>query len=1721
MKPNYRNRFLAALCSSAPASFAAGVLIITTADTASSATYTWDITPGTAGAGNGTITGGVGNWTASNANWTQDGGNNNVVWPNNALPPDDAIFQGTGGAVTQSGIFVHNITFATAGYSVTAGTLTFGGTTPKITATADATISSIMAGTAGLTKDGAGVLSVSTKATYTGNTIVNAGVLALTGGGGGSGTLNGTVTVNNGATLRLAAGDVTGFDANTNPNRISVMNVNQGGTLNVSVTNNQTLGDATINLTGGTITGVAGSNLDFFRTVSALNTLAAPVTSTSSGVKLQIRQTAGLTMNVASGTTPSGIDFDCSSVISSNTGFATAPLIKAGAGVMRLNGANTNTGPTNVNQGLLILGGGGTSTASDFVVNNAGTAFAITTTGKTLKSLTANTGTILGLPANKTAGTTVTNALTSNGAITLRPFFTDVPAASDVYNLVTAGSAAGSGTYTVDTTASGPSRVSGTAAVVGNQLKLTITGAAANLVWNNNATTGVWDLNTTANFDNGGSPDVFKSFDGVSFNGTAPGTVTLSGVLVPGTVTVNSNAGSDYTFSGTGSLANGLLVKSGTSTLTINTSNSHSGTTLNGGVLNANATTATGAGATNVAGGILNATAANSVGGGSLTLSGGTLNIGNATALGTAPLILNSGNFDNTTGAALSLANTMTWNGTFGFTGTQNLTTTGVATMTGDAHVGVAAGQWTSNGAINGGFNFDKTGAGVFQINAACAYSGSTTVNGGRLWVSNTLRNTTSMTVNAGATLELGATNIFTTGHGTAMPNGKVLTANGGTLLMNNLTDFRFGNVVLSNGGTWTSNRPLANYDALLANTDTGTASVTVSGTGASLMNGTGGVHLQGVQNFIVNDTTGNANPDLTVSLILDQPGTQGGAAGGVNKTGAGTMVLNAANSYQGATTVNAGTLELGPAGTINLSDVTVTGSTLQVDAAGKTVKSLTINAGSTLSAAARKLQVSVMAAPGALVTSGAITLRPLFSDTPANGDKYDMAGGSTFTDGGTYTVDMTARGATRVTATAAAELGQYLTLTIGSGAADLTWTNAASTGVWNHNTDANFLNGASPDVFKTYDAVNFGNTAAGTVTLSGTLYPGTVTVDSTAGNNYTFSGSGSLGGGTLVKAGASTLTLATANSHGGTVLNGGILNMTNTGALGAGSITFNGGTLNNGTGSPLSLANPLVLGGNTTLSGPDFTFTGGLTATEVSELSAGAGTLTLSGALASGSGDTLIKKGTGTLNLVGGGTGALTGGLQVDAGTMNINAATGANSLVVGTGPDNAVVNIDGNQQVNRLANAANVQVGGHGTLKITGVNGIPNHANSPNLTVEAGGLINIVTGTSPSTNDTTSSHFHAGNLTLNGGTLTLSYSGSGIAYNNESLQLNGNVIVGGTSPSLIQFGVGADTTNSGLALDGTPPDHLFTVPDVTGSAAADLVIDAELEDTDTPSGNLTKDGAGTLLLTGARTHTYGGTTTVAAGTLAGNSTLTGGLIVQAGATIAPGTGIATFGAGNATIAGTYACDVSGVTCDKLVVNGALDVSAGTLAVSGTLTEPAYIIASYTGGTPVPFASVTGLSGGYTVNYAYLGNNIAITSGTPYTNWENANGITGAGAEADSDNDGIKNGIEFVIGGDPSGPGSDSNALLPTTTLDATYLNFTFRRADVAVGSNPVVQYGSLLTGWTDAQNGQPPATPVIIDVTDDFYGAGIDRVVVHIPRALAAAPKDRFFARLKVTIP
>jgi hypothetical protein len=130
-------------------------------------------------------------------------------------------------------------------------------------------------------------------------------------------------------------------------------------------------------------------------------------------------------------------------------------------------------------------------------------------------------------------------------------------------------------------------------------------------------------------------------------------------------------------------------------------------------------------------------------------------------------------------------------------------------------------------------------------------------------------------------------------------------------------------------------------------------------------------------------------------------------------------------------------------------------------------------------------------------------------------------------------------------------------------------------------------------------------------------------------------------------------------------------------------------------------------------------------------------------------------------------------------------------------------------------------------------------------------------------------------------------------------------------------------------------------------------------------------------------------------------------------------------------------------------------------------------------------------------------GNAIAAPPGDPgFTFWLDYMNLQGADrlASADPDKDGIPNSLEFVLGGQPSGTGAASFALLPQITMEPTWATFVFRRADVAAASGPFAEYSGVLNGtWTPATNG---VNGVEVTVADDGFGPGVDRVTVKIPR-------------------
>lgn len=483
------------------------------------------------------------------------------------------------------------------------------------------------------------------------------------------------------------------------------------------------------------------------------------------------------------------------------------------------------------------------------------------------------------------------------------------------------------------------------------------------------------------------------------------------------------------------------------------------------------------------------------------------------------------------------------------------------------------------------------------------------------------------------------------------------------------------------------------------------------------------------------------------------------------------------------------------------------------------------------------------------------------------------------------------------------------------------------------------------------------------------------------------------------------------------------------------------------------------------------------------------------------------------------GGAAALT---KSGAGDLNLNAAM---PYTGGTVINGGRVIVDGNNAGNRQVAGGLITVNNTGTFEVRGVNAMPNAANSPNVTVNAGGTLRFVTGFSTAA-PAANSHAHIGNVTLNGGTVDMTYSGTGTIYNGESVQLNGNLTVGGSAASTIQSLEPA--TNQGLALAGT---RTFAIADATGNANPDLIITAEVENSDSNNGLLTKTGAGTLELVAA--NSYSGGTNVTAGTLTasnglnGSATGTGAVTIASGATlngngaatgavtvagtVAPGPGIGQLRTGALTLTGTYACEIDGINSDLLEANGNINLTGATLNLTQLTpaTETSYVIGSWTGTRTGSFATVTGLPSGLNVIYDEGAKLILVGVATGYTEWVGGfPGLSDTTPGGDPDKDGFANVLEYILGGNP---GVSSTAIAPTQVVTGSNVEFSFKRSDDSEGdTTQTVQWGIDLVNWTDIPISGSSAGSVTITEND----TASDDVKVTIPRAANTKIFVRFTA-------
>ena len=132
----------------------------------------------------------------------------------------------------------------------------------------------------------------------------------------------------------------------------------------------------------------------------------------------------------------------------------------------------------------------------------------------------------------------------------------------------------------------------------------------------------------------------------------------------------------------------------------------------------------------------------------------------------------------------------------------------------------------------------------------------------------------------------------------------------GGTLhVQSGGTGFEFTGsgapTITLNSDNATAGRILLEGDMIVAAGYTGSGATITSAAGGS---NPGFIDLNGAtRNFIINDSASAAN-DLSISAIIT-------SAGGLDKSGAGTLLLSGVNTYTGNTTISAGTLEIGGAG--------------------------------------------------------------------------------------------------------------------------------------------------------------------------------------------------------------------------------------------------------------------------------------------------------------------------------------------------------------------------------------------------------------------------------------------------------------------------------------------------------------------------------------------------------------------------------------------------------------------------------------------------------------------------------------------------------------------------------------------------------------------------------------------------------------------------------------
>ncbi|QCO54437.1 hypothetical protein EOK75_00540 [Pseudorhodobacter turbinis] len=992
------------------------------------------------------VQGGAGTWEGT-TNWTTDGGASNTPY-NDITPVPDAIFGGNGSAVAiVTSQNIKNLSFGSDGYIVSGGTLVIDGTSSEIsvtagnTATIASTIDEVGGSAASLTKSGSGTLVLSGFGNgYQGNTNVTEGTLRLSGGHAIANT-GGTVTVDSGATLDVATSEqIDGFTG--------------GGSTTISA--GQTLSTG-YNGGGGTYSGVISGdgNLDSFgnTTLSGANTYAGTTWAAGHNKTLHVTGSlASTSINVQDSLGSAGI----ATLRTNGDALAdTAAVTVAARGSYRLDGDDTIGSVSGA--GGIILSSGATLTLADGST-------------ETFDGIISGAG---GLTIDKSGGTFgLTGANTYTGTTTLMAGSLTLSGGSAIAN---------SGALVVN---------GGTLTIANNETigSLSSTDAASTVVLNAGLTVGDATDQTIAGTISGSG----------AFSKSGSGTLTLTGTntytgnttISAGTVSID-NGNALGAASGAVILNGGTLLASETMSLDKTHINLIADSTI---AVDANKTLTAAAffatepgtiltiGETGKTGTyVLGATSGAISGTSKIEVAAGTLRFGSSIiASDLAPVL-----------AGISVAS-----GAFidmGGFDTRFEDLTGSGTISNSGADAILRTQGTNNfaGDISGAgglINVNVTG-GATGLTGANTYTGTTVLSGGDLTLSGAgSLVSTDVTINGGRTLTtqggLAAGTVLANdgalvltgdeeiaslaGSGTVNLGAQALTT-GGLNTDTTLYGIVSGTGSLIKVGTGTQTLSGANTAGnltvqggtlLLSGDNAGVASVTVGGgTGDARLRVEGGASFVGGQKITtLGSDISYADGQNMATLIelnsndtrLEVLGTDTAEQAGVisqfdatarplEKIGTGTLTLSAANTYAGATTVTAGTLNL--TGSIASNEVTVNaGGTLVTDGAGLAANTVIANSGALVLNAGGDESIASINGTGtiALDNNSVLTLN---SGTSTVSGVISGNGGlvisgtsmTTFTEANTYTGDTTLSGGHLILSGNGAIASTLLTLGSGS----------------------------------------------------------------------------------------------------------------------------------------------------------------------------------------------------------------------------------------------------------------------------------------------------------------------------------------------------------------------------------------------------------------------------------------------------------------------------------------------------------------------------------------------------------------------------------------------------------------------------------------------------------------------------------------------------------------